>query len=116
MGRDGGPIRSDDVDRATEALRESPVPPGPPPHLVDATLAAVRRGRPGVARPHRPETTCFQRIRDMNLIAKIAAAFLLAACGAAVLMVVTRGTGQSPRADRKRIWVSPPAEPPGRPT
>ena len=51
----------------------------------------------------------------MNLIAKIAAAFVLAACGAAVLMLVTRGTGQSPRADRKRIEVSPPAEPPGPP-
>jgi plastocyanin len=116
MSPDGGPTRSDDVDRATEALRESPIPPGPPAHLVDATLAAVRRGPLGAAMPHRPETTYFQRIRTVNLIAKVAAAFVLAACGAAVLILVTRGTGQSPRADRKRIEVSSPVEPPGPPS
>jgi hypothetical protein len=105
MGREGGPIRSDDLNRATDALRDSPVPPGPPAPLVEATLAALRRD------PPQTRVTRYRRIRNMNFITKMAAAFVLAACGAVVLMWVTRGTGQSPRADRTRIKVSPPGAP-----
>src|SRR3954451_6997193 len=95
VGRDGGPTRSDDLDRATDALRDSPVPPGPPAHLVDATLLTLRRGPSDAGTGRRGETPYFKSIRAMNLIAKIAAAFVLAACGAAVLMLVSRGTSQS---------------------
>jgi hypothetical protein len=110
MGRESGTTRSDDLDRATAALRDSPVPPGPPAPLIGATLAALRRGGPPT------QVSRYQRMRNMNFITKMAAAFVLAACGAAVLILVTRGTGQSPRADGRRIEVSPPVEPPGPPS
>src|SRR4051794_41973126 len=96
MGGEGGPTRSDDLDRATDALRESLVPPGPPANLVGRTLAAVNRGPRGTGTSLPAETTLFQRIRAMNLITKIAAAFVLAACGAALLMLVTRRPGHPP--------------------
>ena len=74
------------LDRATEALCQAPVPPGPPPEAVARALAAVR------------ETdviplTILGRIKTMKRIAKIAvAATILVALGILVSWIVIGGS------------------------
>ena len=78
---------NDLLDRAAEALRQLPVPQGPPPEAVARVLDAL--GGPGVV-----PLTLFQRIKNMKRIARIAvAATLLVAIGALVSwLVIGRGS------------------------
>ena len=63
----------DVVDRAAEALRQTPTPAGPPAEIVQAVLAADR------STETKPKTTTkWKRIFTMKRIAKIAACLVLA--------------------------------------
>ena len=76
------------LDRATEALRQAPVPPGPPPEAVARVLEAVREADVDPAYHSRKD-------QKMKRIAKIAvAATVLVAIGILVSwMVIGGGSG-----------------------
>jgi len=76
------------VDRATRALREAPVPPGPPAETVQAVLDAEP---PGFKRVRRGAIK--ERIFHMNRIAKIAATLIVVAGAAGLLAWLTVGPG-----------------------
>lgn len=68
----------DNLDRAIDALKGEPVPPGPPPQVVNRTIQALARAGRGS-----PAQT--NRTRTISSISKIAAAaLLLVATGYAV--------------------------------
>jgi hypothetical protein len=68
---------TDPLDRATEALRNAPTPPGPPPELAAATVAAL-------------DASFTHRRNRMRLVRAIGAT---AALAAAVTIAVVLGTG-----------------------
>ena len=68
--------KNDIVDKAMDALRQTPIPPGPPAQIASVTLAAV------LENAKEPETlTTIKRIRTMKRITKFAAA-------AAIIIVI----------------------------
>jgi outer membrane lipoprotein-sorting protein len=71
---------TDPLDRAAAALRDTPVPPGPPPDLTAATLAALAAA----------DATLATRRRRMKLVRAVGAT---AALAAAVTLAVVLGTG-----------------------
>lgn len=52
---------TDPLDRAAAALRAAPVPPGPPPELRAATVAALHAQTP-LARPSEPRRAVQRRL------------------------------------------------------
>jgi len=74
------------LDGALNALRETPVPPGPPDQTLRAVLAAGQSSRQ--VRPR----TLTRRILAMNRIAKIAAAVVVVAIGAGLLIWLPVGS------------------------
>jgi outer membrane lipoprotein-sorting protein len=82
------------VDRAVGALRDAPVPPGPPPETLQAVLAA---GGTGAQRAK--HKTIRQRIFTMNRLPKIAASILILAGVAALVWVLGPGTATVAWAD-----------------
>ena len=75
------------VEEAIRALREAPIPAGPPPEAIQVVLAA---GRPGDAGAERIRVI---RRFTMNRIAKIAAAILIVAGIAGLVIFLTVGHG-----------------------
>ena len=73
------------LDRATEALCQAPVPPGPPPEAVARVLAAAREADV-------IPLTILERIKTMKRVAKVAvAATVLVALGILVSWLVIGG-------------------------
>jgi hypothetical protein len=102
--------RDDILEHAVEALRDSPVPDGPPPQVRDTTLAALHAGappRPLRITPHvRPAIVTW---------ARVAAVVVLALAGGLMIFFATR---RSPSTDvgrgptgADRLPVPPPAPP-----
>jgi outer membrane lipoprotein-sorting protein len=74
-------LRSDVLDRSLAELRAAPVPDGPPPGVVAATLAALQ-----AASPDRPPLQ-LQRNKLMRHLTRLAAALILIAGTAALLFL-----------------------------
>jgi outer membrane lipoprotein-sorting protein len=76
------------LERSLSAMRDAPIPDGPPAKLVADTLAALR-GAAGEDTPRRLiANTLITRITTMRFVTKLAAAMLLAA-GVTLLAVLT---------------------------
>ena len=81
------------LDEALNALRESPVPPGPPEETLRAVLAAGQSSRRIQLR------TFTRRILTMNRIMRIAAAVVAVAIGAGLLIWLSIGSATVAWAD-----------------
>jgi hypothetical protein len=78
--------RDDILDHATEALRDTPVPDGPPPQVRDGTLAALHAGA-----PPRPLRITPQERHAVFTWARVAAVVALALAGGLIVFFATRG-------------------------
>ena len=99
------------LDEATAALRDAPIPDGPPQVLRDATVAALRRAENLQAKPSSDRRT------TMRLAIKIAAVFVVGLIGFLAYQRLRPPVQQAPEVvvipDRHRAPVPVPATAPG---
>jgi outer membrane lipoprotein-sorting protein len=79
------------LDRSLAAMRDAPIPDGPPPGVFADTLSALRRAESESQPQLRPQTR-FQRILTMKSLSRLAASVVVAT-GVALALVTLRPSG-----------------------